>query len=82
MERFSIIIPVYNRPDEVAELLESLTKQTDKGFEVLIIEDGSAVPCKEVCEQYADKLDLHYYFKPNSGRSETRLTAYMHQLRR
>jgi len=72
MERFSIIIPVYNRPDEVAELLESLTKQTDKGFEVLIIEDGSAVPCKEVCEQYADKLDLHYYFKPNSGRSETR----------
>ena len=72
MERFSIIIPVYNRPDEVAELLESLTKQTDKGFEVLIIEDGSAVPCKEVCEQYAGKLDLHYYFKPNSGRSETR----------
>ena len=72
MERFSIIIPVYNRPDEVAELLDSLTKQTDKGFEVLIIEDGSAVPCKEVCEQYADKLDLHYYFKPNSGRSETR----------
>ena len=72
MERFSIIIPVYNRPDEVAELLDSLTKQTDKGFEVLIIEDGSTVPCKEVCEQYADKLDLHYYFKPNSGRSETR----------
>lgn len=70
--KFSIIIPVYNRPDEVAELLESLCKQTDKGFEVLVIEDGSSVPCKEVCEQYADKLDLHYYFKPNSGRSETR----------
>ena len=69
---FSIVIPVYNRPDEVAELLESLTKQTDKGFEVLVIEDGSSVPCKEVCDQYADKLDLHYYFKPNSGRSETR----------
>lgn len=70
--KFSIVIPVYNRPDEVAELLESLTKQTDKGFEVLVIEDGSSVPCKEVCDQYADKLDLHYYFKPNSGRSETR----------
>ena len=70
--KFSIVIPVYNRPDEVAELLESLTKQTDKGFEVLVIEDGSSVPCKEVCEQYADRLDLHYYFKPNSGRSETR----------
>lgn len=72
MIKFSIIIPVYNRPDEVAELLESLTKQTDKGFEVLVIEDGSSVPCKEVCEKYVDKLDLHYYFKPNSGRSETR----------
>ena len=70
--KFSIVIPVYNRPDEVAELLESLTKQTDKGFEVLVIEDGSSVPCQEVCDQYADKLDLHYYFKSNSGRSETR----------
>ena len=72
MERFSIIIPVYNRPDEVAELLDSLTRQTDKGFEVLVIEDGSSVPCEEVCKQYASQLDLHYYFKPNSGRSETR----------
>ena len=70
--KFSIVIPVYNRPDEVAELLESLTKQTDKGFEVLVIEDGSSVPCEDICKQYADKLDLHYYFKPNSGRSETR----------
>ena len=69
---FSIVVPVYNRPDEVAELLESLTKQTDKGFEVLIIEDGSSVPCEEVCKQYEKQLDLHYYFKPNSGRSETR----------
>lgn len=72
MERFSIIIPVFNRPDEVAELLKSLTKQTDKGFEVLVIEDGSTVPCEDICKQYADKLDLHYYIKPNSGRSETR----------
>lgn len=69
---FSIVIPVYNRPDEVAELLESLSKQTDKGFEVLVIEDGSSVPCEEVCKPYEKQLDLHYYFKPNSGRSETR----------
>ena len=69
---FSIIVPVYNRPDEVAELLESLTHQTDKGFEVLVIEDGSSVPCEEVCKQFENQLDLHYYFKPNSGRSETR----------
>lgn len=72
MIKFSIIIPVYNRPDEVAELLESLSKQTDKGFEVLVIEDGSSVPCEEVCKQYENMLDIHYYFKPNSGRSETR----------
>ena len=70
--KFSIIIPVYNRPDEVAELLQSLTQQTDKGFEVLVIEDGSTVPCEEICKQYTGKLDLHYYCKPNSGRSETR----------
>ncbi len=70
--KFSIIIPVFNRPDEVAELLESLTKQTDKGFEVLVIEDGSSVPCEDICKQYENKFDLHYYFKPNSGRSETR----------
>ena len=72
MIKFSIIIPVYNRPDEVEELLASLTKQTDKDFEVLVIEDGSSVPCDAVCKRYEKELDLHYYFKPNSGRSETR----------
>ncbi|MBQ3717288.1 MAG: glycosyltransferase [Paludibacteraceae bacterium] len=72
MERFSIIIPVFNRPDEVDELLASLTRQTDKGFEVLVIEDGSTIPCDEICRKYEEQLDLHYYFKPNSGRSETR----------
>ena len=70
--RLSIIVPVFNRPGEVAELLDSLSKQTDKDFEVLIIEDGSTLTSEKVCEQYSDKLNLHYYFKPNSGRSETR----------
>lgn len=70
--KLSIIVPVYNRPDEVSELLESLSKQTDKDFEVLIIEDGSSFRCEDICKQYEGKLDIHYYFKPNSGRSETR----------
>ncbi|MDD4395302.1 MAG: glycosyltransferase [Bacteroidales bacterium] len=70
--RISIIVPVYNRPDEVNELLESLSKQTDKDFEVLIIEDGSTLRCEEVCTKYGDSLNIHYYFKPNSGRSQTR----------
>ncbi len=70
--RFSLIVPVYNRPDEVEELLESLTRQTDTNFEVLIIEDGSSIPCKDVCDRYADKLNLIYHFKPNSGPGPSR----------
>ena len=70
--RYSFIIPVYNRPDEVDELLESLTRQTDKDFEVIVVEDGSSVPCKEVVKHYADCLDIHYYNKPNSGPGQTR----------
>ena len=54
--RYSFIIPVYNRPEEVDELLNSLTRQTNKNFEVLIVEDGSSVPCKEVVDNYADRL--------------------------
>ena len=78
MMLFSIIIPVYNRPDEMAELLESLTKQTDKGFEVLVLEDGSDLPCDKVCERYEGKLDVHYYFMPGTGRSERRNYGMSH----
>ena len=70
--KFSIIIPVFNRPDEVDELLESLCQQTVKDFEVLIIEDGSVKPCKDVCDKYANVLDLHYYAKENSGPGQSR----------
>lgn len=70
--RLSVIVPVYNRPDEVAELLNSLANQTCKDFEVLIIEDGSTLKCDEICKNYLNRLNLHYYFKPNSGRSDTR----------
>ena len=70
--KFSIIIPVFNRPDEVDELLESLCEQTVKDFEVLIIEDGSVKPCKDVCDEYANILDLHYYAKENSGPGQSR----------
>ena len=70
---FSLIIPVYNRPDEVQELLESLTGQTWKGtFEVVIIEDGSKLTCKSVVEQFANKLSISYYFKENSGPGDSR----------
>ena len=70
--KYSIIVPVFNRPDEVEELLESLLSQEEKDFEVVIVEDGSQIPCKEVCDKYADKLDLHYYSKENSGPGQSR----------
>lgn len=70
--KYSLIIPVYNRPDEVNELLESLTTQTYRDFEVVVVEDGSQVPCQDVVEQYRDRLDVQYFVKPNSGPGQTR----------
>ena len=70
--KYSIIVPVFNRPDEVDELLESLCRQSCKDFEVIIIEDGSKNPCKDVCAKYADILSLHYFFKDNSGPGQSR----------
>ena len=69
---FSIIIPVYNRPQEVDELLESLCTQTFNDFEVVVVEDGSTEKCDTVCEKYASRLALHYFFKPNSGPGPSR----------
>ncbi len=70
--KYSFIVPVYNRPDEVDELLASLLTQTVTDFEVVIVEDGSSTPCKEVCDKYADRLRLYYYMKPNSGPGQSR----------
>ena len=70
--KYSVIVPVYNRPDEVSELLESLCTQTCKDFEVVIVEDGSKITCKDVCDKYAGILDLHYYYKDNSGPGPSR----------
>ena len=72
MAYFSLIVPVFNRPDEVHELLESLTKQYCKDFEVIIVEDGSQVPCQEIVQAYQNRLDIHYYNKPNSGPGQSR----------
>ena len=69
---YSIIVPVYNRPDEVAELLESLSLQTIKPFEVVIVEDGSSSPCNQVVDQYTDRLNITYHTKTNTGRSDSR----------
>jgi glycosyltransferase involved in cell wall biosynthesis len=69
---YSVIIPVYNRPEEIRELLESLTRQTIKDFEVLVVEDGSDMRCDEVVDSFRDKLQISYLFKPNSGPGPSR----------
>ena len=70
--RYSVIVPVYNRPDEVDELLQSLTQQSFRDFEVVIVEDGSKIPCEEVVNKYQSQLAIRYYSKPNSGPGQTR----------
>ncbi|MCO5247865.1 MAG: glycosyltransferase family 2 protein [Chitinophagales bacterium] len=69
---YSFVIPVYNRPHEVAELLESLTRQTKNDFEVVIIEDGSTISSEDVCNKFSDRLNIRYHFKTNSGPGDSR----------
>lgn len=70
--RYSVIIPVYNRPGEVDELLASLCKQTYTNFEVVLVEDGSKVTSQHVYEKYSSQLSIQYFFKPNSGPGPSR----------
>ena len=70
--QFSIIIPVYNRPQEVDELLGSLCGQTFTDFEVVVVEDGSTEKCDTICQHYAERIPVNYFFKPNSGPGPSR----------
>ncbi|NQZ79127.1 MAG: glycosyltransferase [Ekhidna sp.] len=72
MPKYSLIVPVYNRPDEVDELLESLLHQTLKNFEILIVEDGSDLKCDRIVRKYESLLDISYFYKENSGQGFTR----------
>jgi glycosyltransferase involved in cell wall biosynthesis len=73
---FSIIIPLYNRPQEIDELLHTLTQQTYTQFEVLVIEDGSKLDARQIVESYSNKLDIKYYYKENEGQGFTRNFAF------
>lgn len=66
---FSIIVPVYNRPEEMKELLESLSCQTDKVFEVVVVEDGSSITSEQLCQSYSDRINIQYFYKDNEGPS-------------
>jgi glycosyltransferase involved in cell wall biosynthesis len=76
--KYSVIVPVFNRPHEVEELLDSLTRQHFRDFEVLIIDDGSTNRCDEVVDKFRDRLAVQYYFKPNSGPGPSRNYGFIH----
>ncbi|MCM1029039.1 MAG: glycosyltransferase [Pseudoflavonifractor sp.] len=70
--RYSVIVPVYNRRDEVADLLRSLAAQTEHSFETIIVEDGSPEPCRDIVEKLGPAANARYIFRPNEGRSPAR----------
>ena len=70
--KISFIIPVFNRPGETGELLQSLSLQTDRDFEVVIVEDGSTESSESVVEQHRGQLDISYFYKENSGPGPSR----------
>ena len=70
---YSFVIPVYNRPDEIRELLQSMRKLDSKvSFEVVIVEDGSNINSDEVVKDFAEALTISYYYKSNSGPGDSR----------
>lgn len=72
MPKYSIIVPVYNRPNETEELLESLAVQQFTDFELILVEDGSSETSKHLAEHYSQKIDLKYFFKENTGPGDSR----------
>lgn len=69
---YSFIIPLFNRPQEIKELLDTLAWQTRKNFEVLVIEDGSTRDAETVVSKYKNVLDISYFKKENSGQGFSR----------
>lgn len=69
---FSVIIPVFNRPEEVRELLESFVKQSFHDYEIILVEDGSSVTSKSIFKAFEPILPLKYFEKPNSGPGQSR----------
>lgn len=76
MRFYSIVIPVYNRPEEIKELLESLTKQTYKNFEVVVVEDGSKDSAEAIVKSFSQRLSIQYFYKENTGQGLSRNYAY------
>jgi glycosyltransferase involved in cell wall biosynthesis len=70
---FSFIVPVYNRPQEIRELLESFSVlDYEMPYEIVIVEDGSTETSKDVVEAFSSLLTISYYYKENSGPGDSR----------
>jgi len=77
--KYTIIIPVYNRPEEIKELLETIVQQTFEGdFETLIIEDGSTITSQSIVSSFTDRINVHYLSKKNSGPGDSRNFGMRH----
>lgn len=72
---FSVIVPVYNRPDEVEALLKSLENQSYSRFEVVVVEDGSSISSKSVCDAFKGNIELKYIYQDNQGQGFARNTG-------
>ena len=69
----SFIIPVFNRPEEIQELLQSFVNlKSSSPYEIVIVEDGSSATCKHVVDKFLSDLDISYFFKENSGPGDSR----------
>jgi glycosyltransferase involved in cell wall biosynthesis len=78
--KYSVVIPVYNRPDEMEELLSSLVQQTFSDFEVIVVEDGSSIQSQSVVEKYKDRLTIEYLVKTNTGPGPSRNLGFQKAL--
>ena len=76
--KFSVVVPVYNRPDELEELLKSIAAQTQKPYEILVVEDGSTISSERVVEAFQQRLPVQYIFQENTGQGFARNTGYRH----
>jgi glycosyltransferase involved in cell wall biosynthesis len=74
----SVIIPVYNRPQEIREILSSLTTQSFKDFEVIVVEDGSSIRSEAIVDSFRGQLRIEYFYKPNTGPGQTRNFGFTH----
>lgn len=69
---YSLIIPVFNRPDHIEALLKCLVKQTFRDFEILIIESGSSIKSDKIVETFSQQINIRYFFKGNDGQGFSR----------